>query len=143
MANIELRHFTDLLNGVLEQATVPGISAGNIAWPRKTYVPKKGIPYLKPELAARARTPVGFGADSVQLWNGSYQIGVFTPRDLSSHLQDQIASAILRLYPRGLAMQTPQGVWMTVTRCTAPVSVPFGDWENLPVTIDWFATEPP
>lgn len=140
--SIELRHFEDMLNRQLEAAPITGIN-GNIAWPDKTYVPTKGVPYLKPELAARARTPVGFGADSVQQWTGAYQVGVFVPRDTGTRLQNELASQVLAAFPRGLTMQTPQGIWMTVTRGTVPVSVPFGDWLNVPVTIEWFATEPP
>lgn len=143
MANIELRHFEDLLNNVLRGASITGIAAADIAWPEKTYRPQKNIPYVKPEMAARNRRPLGFGADAVQEWTGTFQIGVFVPRDSGTRLQNEIASQLLRAYPRGLAMQTPQGVWMTVTRSTVPAPVPFGDWVNLPVMIDWFAHEPP
>ena len=52
-------------------------------------------------------------------------------------------AVLLHLKERGLALQTPDGVWITVIRGTAPVAVPYGDWINLPVQIDWFATEPP
>lgn len=141
---IQLRYFEDLfitrLSSSLQTNAIQGISDDNVAWPEKTYVPSKGIPYLKPELAARVRTPVGFGADAVQQWTGTYQIGIFTPRDTGTRLQNQLASQILAAFPRGLALQTPDGVWMTVTRGTAPVPVPFGDWINLPVQLDWFAT---
>lgn len=140
---IELRHFVDLLDARLAGATIVGIAAANIAWRDKTYVPVKGVPYLKPEPAARQRTPMGIGADAVQQWDGAYQIGVMTPRESGGHLRDAIASQLLALFPRGLSMQTAQGLWMTVIRGTAPESVPFGDWINLPVTISWFAHEPP
>lgn len=144
---IELRYFEDLLNAQLNTAVdaqlLAGITPVDVAWPGKTFTPTKGKPYLKPELAARVRTPVGFGADSVQEWNGTYQVGIFIPRDTGTRLMNELASTVLRTFPRGLAMQTPDGVWMTVTRGTAPVPVPFNDWINLPVQIDWFATEPP
>lgn len=145
MADIELRHFDDLLNNRLQAqlSTIVGILPDDVAWPEKTYTPVKGTPYLKPEIAARLRTPLGFGADSVQEWTGTYQIGVFVSRDQGTRLQNQIASQLLRAFPRGLAMQTPQGVWLTIMRGTAPVPVSFGDWSNLPLQLDWFAHEPP
>jgi hypothetical protein len=143
---ITLRYFDDAMNNTLQAAltanTIEGIGE-NIAWPEKTFAPVKGVPWLKPELAARSRRPVGFGADSVQQWDGTFQVGIFVPRDSGTRLQNQIASQILAVFKRGLALQTPDGVWITVTRGTAPVAVPYGDWINLPVQIDWFATEPP
>jgi hypothetical protein len=144
---MELRYFEDAFNGVLAAALLSGAITGiedrNVAWPEKTFSPQKGVPYLKPELAARARRPMGFGADAVQQWDGTFQIGVFVPRDSGTRLQNGIASQILRVFHRGLALRTPDGVWMTVSHGTAPVPVPFGDWVNLPLQIVWFATEPP
>lgn len=143
MSIFQIRQFEDALNTTLATAPLGGISAGQIAWPEKTYVPVKGLPYIKPELAARARRPVGFGADSVQQWDGTYQVGIFVPRDSGTRLQNIVASEILAAFPRGLALQTTEGLWMTVTRGTVPTPVPFGDWVNLPVLIDWFSFEPP
>lgn len=144
---MELRYFEDEFNRVLSQAleggTITGIGQDQVAWPEKTFAPRKGQPYLKPELAARARRPVGFGADAVQQWDGTFQIGVFVPRDQGTRLQNGIASQVLRVFHRGLAMRTPEGVWINISHGTAPVPVPFGDWVNLPVQIVWFATEPP
>lgn len=143
-ADLELRYFDDALNGVLKAGLpIDGISSDQIAWPEKTFVPTKGIPYLKPELAARVRRPVGFGADSVKQWDGTWQIGIFVPRDTGTRLMNAVASIVIRTYPRGLRLTTPQGLTMSVTNSTAPVPVSFGDWVNLPVQIEWFAFEPP
>lgn len=145
--SIELRHFEDLLNGVLSTAVqadqLTGITDALVAWPDKSFTPVKGTPYIKPEVAAQVRNPMGVGADAVQQWNGTFQVGIFTPRDTGRRLANQLASQVLAIFPRGLALQTPQGVWMTVVRGTAPVPVPWNDWNNLPVQIDWFAHEPP
>lgn len=144
MVDIELRYFEDALIGVLSAALpIDGIASDQIAWPEKTFVPTKGVPYLKPEMSGRARRPVGVGADSVQLWTGFYQVGVFVPRDTGTRLQNAIASQVIKAFPRGLSRQTPQGVELIVTNSTAPSPVPFADWVNLPVQIEWFATEPP
>ncbi len=88
------------------------------------------------------RQPLGFGEDAVQEWTGTYQIGIFLPRDTGRRLGDQIASQLLALFPRGLDLQTTQGIWLIVTRGTVPVPVPSNDWILLPVIIDWFAHEP-
>ncbi len=140
--NIDLRNFEDVLNGRLRASTISHIVAAQIAWPTVTYLPKKGTPYLKPELAARDRRPIGFGADGVQEWTGTYQVGVFVARDSGTRLPNEIASSVLKAFPRGLSLQTAQGIWVIVTRGTVPVPVPFGDWVNTPVMIDWFAHEP-
>lgn len=142
MIAISLRYFEDAFNAVLAAAALPGITS-NIAWPNRTYVPAKGVPYLKPEMAGRTRSPAGFGADSVQRWDGRYQVGVFAPRDTGTRLINEIASGVLALFPRGWAAQTPEGVWIRVVNGTAPAPVPFADWINQPVEITWFATEPP
>jgi Bacteriophage related domain of unknown function len=142
--DLELRYFEDAFIAVLQAALpIEGIPDDQIAWPEKTFVPKKGNPFLKPEMAGRTRRPVGFGANSVKQWDGFYQIGVFVPRDTGTRLQNQVASQLLRIYPRGLGAQTPQGVQIHVTNSTAPTPVPWGDWINLPVQVEWFATEPP
>jgi hypothetical protein len=142
--DLELRHFDDALNGILATAVVPGINGDvAIAWPEKTYVPIKGKPYLKPEMAGRNRRPMGVGANSVQEWTGTYQVSVMVPRDTGTRLQNQLASAVIRAYRRGLSVTTPQGIVLYITASTVPAPVPFEDWINLPVQISWFAHEPP
>jgi hypothetical protein len=144
MSGTQLRYFEDAFIGILQPALpIECITAANVAWPEKTFVPTKGVPFLKPEVSGRNRRPVGVGATGVQQWDGLYQIGVYVPRDSGTRLQNAIASALLGLFPRGLSMTTPQGIVMWVMASTAPVPVPFGDWVNLPVQIQWFATEPP
>jgi hypothetical protein len=139
MTHISLRTFTDALNGQLSAANI----TSEIAWPNVVYTPKKGVSYLKPENAGRSRIPMGFGADSVQQWRGIYQVGVFVPRDSGDREQDNLASKILKAFPRGLSLQTNQGIFLIVEYSTAPSPVAFGDWVNLPASIHWFATEPP
>src|SRR4051794_12599222 len=141
--DLELRHFDDALNGILANAVLPGINGTQIAWPEKTFTPTKGKPYLKPEMAARLRQPMGVGADTVQQWTGTYQISVMVPRDTGTRLQNELASAVIRAFRPGLAVTTPQGVVLVITASTVPAPVPFADWMNLPVQIQWFAHEPP
>jgi hypothetical protein len=144
MQDLQLRYFDDALNGILASAAIPGINGNvQIAWPEKTFVPTKGQPYLRPEMSARVRTPMGVGADSVRQWTGTYQISVMVPRDTGTRLQNELASAVLMAYRRGLSVVTPQGIWLYITESTVPPAVPFGDWINLPVQIQWFAHEPP
>src|SRR3954470_2680426 len=117
--DLELRHFDDALQAILANAVLPGINGdAQIAWPEKTFTPTKGRPYLKPEMAARMRQPMGVGADSVQQWTGTYQISVMVPRDTGTRLQNQLASAVIRAYRRGLSVTTPQGVVLVITAST-------------------------
>jgi hypothetical protein len=137
---MELRGFQDAFNARLQAAGI----TNEIAWPNVVYSPTKGVSYLKPENAGRSRTPLGFGADGVQMWNGIYQIGVFAPRDAGEDEQEELASKVLEAIPRGLNLPTPDGsINIIVSHCTAAVPVPFGDWSNLPVSVTWFATETP
>jgi hypothetical protein len=143
MLNIDLRYFEDAWNAVLGAAPLTGITAAQIAWPEKTFTPTKGVPFIRAEMTARNRRPMGFGADCVQEWTGIYQIAIFVPRDGGTRLQNEIASKVLTAFPRGLTAVTPQGIVMIVTRSTTPSAVPWNDWINLPVQIEWFAHEPP
>jgi hypothetical protein len=142
-ADIQLRYFDDALNGLLAAALIPGIPPEQIAWPERTFVPTKGRPYLRPEMAARLRRPMGVGADTVQEWTGTYQVSVMVPRDTGTRLQNEIASALLHAYPRGHSVTTPQGILVIIVSTTVPAAVPYADWINLPVQIAWFAHEPP
>lgn len=140
---IELRTFDDVLNARLLAATIPHINGdGAYAWPDVTYLPKKGVPYLEPAISALDRRPLGVGADCVEEWIGTYQISVFVPRDQGKRIGSEIASAVLAAFPRGTSLLTTQGIRVIVTRGTVPVPVPFNDWVNWPVQIDWFAHEP-
>jgi hypothetical protein len=139
MAEIRLRDLQDVLHGQLAAAAI----TSEVAWPNKVYTPTKGVSYLKPENAGRARTPLGFGADAVQSWNGTYQVGVFVPRDSGEREQDTLANKVMEAFPRGLNLPTSQGVHVIISHSSAPAPVPFGDWSNLPVSIHWFATQPP
>ena len=140
--SIDLRGFEDVLNKTLLNATIPHITSAQIAWPDVTFTPTKGVPFLKVEMSARVRRPLGLGADGVQEWTGSYQIGVYVQRDSGTRTSNEIASALLAAFPRGLALQTAQGIWVYVTEGSVPVPVPYGEWVMLPVQIDWFAHEP-
>lgn len=139
MAELNLRDITDALNGVLQAAAI----TSEIAWPNRVYTPKKGVSYLKPEFAGRARTPLGMGADAVQQWTGIFQIGVFVSRDTGEREQAELATKVMTAYPRGKTMVTPQGMRVIVSHTSAPAPVPFGDWSNLPLQVNWFATQPP
>lgn len=134
-----LRSLIDVLNARLGQAglTTP------IAYPNNVFTPQKGVSYLQVELAGRGRTPLGFGADSVQQWSGIYQISVYVGRDTGTREQDEIAQKVLNAFPRGLNLPTPNGgANVIVEYSTAASPEVFGDWSNLPIAIHWFATDP-
>lgn len=138
LAPFHLRDLDDVFNAALLAAAI----TDEIAWPNAVYAPKKGVSYLKPEMAGRSRTPLGFGADAVQQWNGIYQVGVFVPRDTGNREQAELATKVMGAFPRGMSMTTTQGMIVYVSHTSAPAPVPFGDWSNLPVSVTWFATEP-
>lgn len=138
MSDISLRGFQDVLNAQLMAAAI----TAEIAWPNSVYVPKKGVSYIAPTCAGRGRSPLGFGADGVQQWNGTYQVSVFVPRDSGDREQSAIASKVLAAFPRGLTLLTTQAIRVIVSYSTAGIPVAFGDWSNLPVVVAWFATEP-
>ncbi len=133
----QLRGFTDALNTQLVAAAI----TNQIAWPNVVYVPKKGTYYLSVANAGRARAPVGFGADGVQRWTGVYQVGVFAPRDSGDREQDGLASKVLAAFPRGLTLPNTRGSPVIVEFSSAATAVASGDWSQLPVSINWFATE--
>lgn len=136
--SVTLRDFADALNAQLEAAAI----STEIAWPNRTFSPVQGVPYLKPECAGQARSPVGCGADGVQQWDGIYQVGVFVPRDSGDRQQSDIASQVLAAFARGLTLLTTNGLRVIISYSTSPAPIAFGDWVNLPVQIHWFATEP-
>jgi hypothetical protein len=136
--SILLRDFTDAMNAQLVAASI----TKEIAWPNTVYRPRPGVSYLSVESAGRARTPLGFGADSVQQWAGIFQVSCFVPRDSGDREQDGIASKVLAAFPRGLTLPTEQGINLIVSFSTAPSPVSYGDWSNLPVAVHWFATTP-
>lgn len=138
MSTISLRGFQDVLNAQLTAAAI----TSEIAWPNSVYVPKKGVSYIAPACTGRGRTPLGFGTDGVQMWQGTYQVSVFVPRDTGDREQNAIASKVLAAFSRGLTLQTAQGIRVIVSYSTAGIPVAFGDWSNLPVVVSWFATEP-
>lgn len=139
MAEIRFRDITDVLHAQLQAANI----TQQIAWPNVTFVPVKGTPYLKPEISGRNRSPLGFGADAVQQWDGIYQVSIFVPRDTGERVQDGLAQKVIEAFPRGLNLPTSQGVNLIISHSTAAAPVPFGDWANLPVAIHWFLTQPP
>ena len=139
MAEIRFRDITDVLHAQLQSANI----TAQIAWPNVTFVPTKGTPYLKPEISGRNRSPLGFGADAVQQWDGIYQVSIFVLRDTGERVQDGLAQKVIEAFPRGLNLTTSQGANLIVSHSTATAPVPFGDWANLPVAIHWFLTQPP
>jgi hypothetical protein len=137
---LQLRAFEDVLNARFTAAAI--VPPGQIAWANRTYVPTKGQPYCAVELAARARSPLGFGADGVQQWRGSLQVSVMFPRDTGTRDQAVMAQKVLDAFPRGLNLPlNGTGSPLIVEYSTAAPAVVFGDWSNLPVQISWFATE--
>jgi hypothetical protein len=132
-----LRDFVDALNTRLVGAQI----TREIAWPNSVYVPKKGVSYLAVEMAGRARTPIGFGADGVQQWSGIYQVSVFVPRDAGDREQDALVSKVLAAFPRGLNLPTPQNINLIVEYSSAPSPVVSADWSSVPTAVHWFATE--
>ena len=135
----QLPEFQRVFNERLRTAAI----TQEVAWPNIVYRPKKGVAYLKPESAGRMRSPLGFGADSVQQWQGVYQVGVFVPRDTGELEQERLASRVMAAFPRGMTLRTSQAIDVKISHSTAPAPVPFGDWSNLPVQVYWFAVEPP
>jgi hypothetical protein len=133
------RYFTDALNNALIGAAI----TSEIAWPNRVYAPKKGVPFFDVQMAGRARTPLGFGQDSVEQWTGIYQVGVMVPRDTGDRDQDILAAKVLAAFPRGLNLTTNNGNYLTIEYSTVPGPVAWGDWSLMPVQIHWFATELP
>lgn len=133
-----LRDIIDALNGQLQRAAI----SNPIAYPNNVFTPVKGTSYLQVQMAGRARTPLGFGADSVQQWTGTYQVSVFVPRDSGTREQDEIAQKVLNAFPRGLNLRTTNGGVVIVEYSSAASPDVFGDWSNLPTAVHWFVTDP-
>lgn len=137
--HILLPEFQRVFNDRLKDANI----TAEVAWPNLVYRPKKGVSYLKPENGGRTRMPLGMGADGVQQWQGIYQVGVFAPRDTGELEQERLATKVMAAFPRGMTLSTVQAIDVKISHSTAPAPVPFGDWSNLPVSVYWFAVEPP
>jgi hypothetical protein len=137
---IELRDIADLLNTQLLAAAI--VPPEQIAWMNSTFTPTKNVSYLDVAMAGRARTPIGFGADGFQQWQGIYQVSVFVPRDTGTSEQDNIAAKVLAAFPRGLTLISATGVRLIVEYSSPTAINPFGDWSSLPIEIHWFGSEP-
>ena len=101
------------------------------------------MPYLDVQNAGRARSPLGFGQDSVEQWTGIYQVGVTVPRDTGDRDQEVMTQKVLAAFPRGTNLTTSAGNYLTIEYSTVPGPVAFGDWSVMPVLIHWFVTEVP
>lgn len=137
---VALRSIMDALNGQLQSAAI--LPAPQIAWPNRTFVPTKGVPYLAVQMAGLSRQSLGAGADGVQQWNGFYQVSVFVPRDTGTRAQDDMANKVLDAFPRGLNLPTTNASPIVVTTSTVDAPVAYNDWLNAPCRIAWFLTEP-
>lgn len=131
----------DLIEAALEARIQTLVGEQEIAWWGRPYAPTKGVPYLTVRCARNAR-PVGVGANSPELWQGTLQLLVVHPMIEGMAPARSRAVAVRNHFPRGLTL--PAGS-TTVCVESRTIDNPYSsaDWTNVPVIVGWFTEENP
>jgi hypothetical protein len=113
-----------------------------IAWWARPFFPTKGQAYVAAQIAANSASPMGVGANSPELWQGTLQLLVAHPVNEGPKPARTRAEAIRDHFPRGLTLQHGAARLIVETRSIQPAYAAV-DWINYPVLIGWFTEEIP
>jgi hypothetical protein len=124
------------------EARLLTLSGETIAWWGRPFSPTKGQAYITAQIAARAASPMGVGASSPELWQGTLQLLVAHPMNEGPKPARIRAEAVRDHFPRGLTLVQGAARVIIETRSIQPAYAAI-DWNNYPVLIGWFAEEIP
>ena len=121
-----------------------------IAFLNVVFQPVAGRPYLRASMPSLTRKALTMGADrltgiggagaTVQ-WDGVYEVDAVWPTNAGSDGCSQMEDTIMRLFPRGLTLNTTDGIFVHFDTPTPLPPRPDGDWYRGCVRCPWWALE--
>jgi len=109
--------------------------------------PGQQAPYSRATMPALSRTPLGFGADAVIQFSGTYQVLVSCPQGSGRNVCMRMGDVVSAAFPRGRAITftaldtgTNHTVSVMISHAQPPMTN--GDWISVPVLIEWMGTDP-
>lgn len=114
----------------------------NVAFENAPFTPTKGQMYLSSLISGRDRIPLGFGANAVTQYSGSYQVNVNGPVDEGVQPGLRLADRVAEHFRRGTTLRAPDETRISVEISSVQAAITVGDWFTIPVVVRWFATEP-
>jgi len=129
------------VKAVLDTRLLTFTAGGAVHVQGGTFMPAAGVPYIRGDLPAYQRTPLGIGSDSARQARGTYQIRVVRPSIEGSAQAMSIAARIAYLFARGTSLVMETGALLIIENATEAPEQPSGDWLIVPVIVTWFCTE--
>lgn len=115
---------------------------GQVVLAGEVFSPAQDRGYVRGRFAAYTRNPAGFGADSVYLENGTYEVSICRPGREGELPAAQLAVAVAAHFARGSGLVLGTGEFLHFENVSAFPAIIAGDWLTVPVVISWFCTDP-
>ena len=107
----------------------------------QTFEPTPGVPYLRADVPAYQRSPLGIGAHTATIAQGTYQIRVVRPAVEGASVALAMAARVAYHFRRGTALALETGPALNIQQATEVAMMEQGDWIVVPVIVSWFSTE--
>jgi hypothetical protein len=115
---------------------------GTITVEGDPFEPSEGVPYLYGRMVSLVRTPIGYGANAVVQYSGTYQVNCNCPMEQGRAYAGNMARAITAALNRGSVVTTTNGVTVSIINSSAAPAIDNADWITVPVSISWFCSVP-
>jgi hypothetical protein len=113
-----------------------------LALENTAFTPTKGIMFLASVTSGRNRRPLGVGPNAVTEYSGFYQININGPVDEGVQPLVGAGDALATYFGRGTVLVSSDLTRVVIEISSVQSAIINGDWVTVPVTVQWFSTEP-